>query len=135
MKNITPPTEQDTATVKFSWKANSRQARWQRPNNFRADSWQSSPPAPTVKKAPTARTVASETLKTVLWTLTPAQVAATSQEELAEAYRENFGSDGDYYSWLNNLTHRGVFVFSEQEALDIYETAKQEMKDRMNYGE
>lgn len=135
MKNITPPSSSHTASPIFSWKANRRQATAQRPNNFRSNAWQSTHITPTQKEAPTPRTVASETLKTVLWTLTPAQVAATSQKELTEAYQENFGNDGDYYSWLNHLTYRGVFSFNEEETLAIYETAKQEMKDRMNYGE
>lgn len=132
MKTSTPHTNSDTATSIFSWEASKKQATAMRPNGFRRDAWQS-PHLPTPKKTVQPRTAASEALKTVFWTLTPAQVAATSQEELTEAYSENFGIDGDYYSWLNHLAHRGVFVFSEEELLDIYEAAKQEMKDRMNY--
>ena len=104
-----------------------------RPNGFRRDSYQS--PLPETQRKPSKSTqTSSEGLKDAFWTLSEAAVKAIGQKQVIEAYMAAFGRDGDYYSWLNYFAHRGVFVFTEDESLDIYEAAKQEMKDRVNYG-
>lgn len=134
MKNITPYTNSDTTTSIFSWKASKKKENWMRPNGFRRDAYQS-PILETTRKSSTSTQTNLEGLKDAFWTLSAAAVKAIGQKQVIEAYMAAFGGDGDYYSWLNHLAHRGVFVFSEEESLVIYETAKQEMKDRMNYGE